>query len=119
MNQSNLLNETFEKHLKLLHNKLNLNETADDNPLNAIDYNKVNPNEIISIQDFELFIKYAKGFMKMFKWIIPSDWTQLPLDMEQDIAKIKQLSSAKPFDKNAYIKAIAQFKYRWGKVPKP
>lgn len=32
MNQKNLLNETFQKHLKLLHKRLNLNEKLFKNP---------------------------------------------------------------------------------------
>lgn len=127
MNQPNLLNETFKKHLGLMNNKLNLNEVGDNNPLNDIpiqsaadiDYSDANPSEVVSIKDMERYIKYAKIFVKMFKFILPSDFSRFLSDVERDVAKIKQLSSTQPFNKNAYIAALSSFKKKYGKVLKP
>ena len=81
------------------------------------------PNQVVTIQDMERYLKYARSYMKVINFFMPDrvvkSFNKYFEDCERDMAKIKQLHSAKPFNKIAYLAAMSRFNTRYGKILKP
>jgi hypothetical protein len=98
----------------------------DDMQINSpddLDYSDAKPGQVVTIQDMERHLKYARFYMKLIKFFMPDrmvkDFNKYFVECESDMAKIKQLHSVKPFNKIAYLDAISRFRTKYGKILKP
>ena len=114
--------QELKKLIKEVINEAEFDDMQINSP-NDLDYGDAKPGQVVTIQEMERHLKYARLYMKLIKFLMPADMVKdfdaFFKDCEGDMVKIKQLHSVTPFNKIAYLDAISRFKAKYGKILKP